>query len=59
MEVLKPDVYWIGNRCYRINPCPNSQNQFLSFPDDGSSADGNKQNAGMPKPYVEADDFEG
>jgi len=29
MEVLKPEVYWIGSRCYRKNP---SKNKDLCLP---------------------------
>lgn len=62
MEVLKPDLYWIGNRCYRVNPCQNNHAQFYSVPNDDDEGTGIASSKTAPpplKPYVEADEYEG
>jgi hypothetical protein len=40
MDVLKPEVYWIGERCYRRNPCRNAERNF-NFKEMGKNSSNN------------------
>lgn len=65
MDVLKPEVYWIGSRCYRINPCTTARQPITSnysennFPPPGVGGTAGRSAPQQQKPYVEVDDFEG
>lgn len=55
MDVLKPETYWIGNRCYRVNSSSNTnQNNYAPYPAPGDVDDDKPA-----KPYVEVDEYEG
>ncbi|ODN03508.1 Activating signal cointegrator 1 complex subunit 1 [Orchesella cincta] len=63
MDVLKPEVYWVGNRCYRVNPCRNDHGSAFNSVSSSASYQHEEKDfpAAIPiarKPYVEADDFE-
>ncbi|CAL8114238.1 unnamed protein product [Orchesella dallaii] len=63
MDVLKPEVYWAGNRCYRINPCRNEHESVINSVNSGPYQHEERDfpaptSSAVRKPYVEADDYE-
>lgn len=48
MDVMKPEVIWIGTRCYRINPTVDMANNFV-----GTGRSGQTE----AQPYIEHDEY--
>lgn len=57
MDVLKPETYWVGDRCYRKNPSRNGH-RGVTLDRQSYEDDSRDSRSGRPAPYVEVDDEE-